>query len=259
MKTQVLSRLLSIGLLMALGCASTGGVPAMRDPDNRQNPFAASTGDLSYRPGLLDMYVDELANRVLLVLPAPDETGLVGSYLYLEGLTTGLGSNPIGLDRGQLGGSRGWAARRAPTRRLAQTEQGAYRLDMARSAVDTAACLSFPDNLEFEAVLTWEGEPKGDLVRQTAPTPEAITLVQHHSLVRLPDPGYTPRRFDPRMGSFEISFLDYAAPLDEPLRRQWIVRHRLERTEPAASKACAHHEAPSTSADRMGSGTPRST
>ncbi|MCP4905075.1 MAG: DUF5117 domain-containing protein, partial [bacterium] len=100
-----------------------------------------------------------------------------------------------------------------------------------RSAVDLEACLAFPDNLEFEAVLTWEGEADGNFVRDTAPTPEAITLVQHHSLVRLPDNGYKPRVFDPRMGSFAISFLDYAAALDEPIRRQWIVRHRLERTD----------------------------
>ena len=41
---------------------------------------------------------------------------------------------------------------------------------------------------------------RGALVRETAPTAGAMTLVQHHSLVRLPDAGYKPRAFDPRAG-----------------------------------------------------------
>jgi hypothetical protein len=286
-------------LLFFAACASTGSPAA--PPRSSQEGLADSVAwgeavaDASLRSGLLDVYLDEAGGRVLLGLPAPSANGVVGSYLYIEGLTTGLGSNPVGLDRGQLGDSRVLEIRRighrvlfeqpnlgyraltddpaearatrqafatsvlwagdaevvdasgrslvdvtsflirdahGVARRLAETEQGKYALDPARSAIDFEACLAFPDNLEFEAVLTWHGEAEGDFVRDTAPTPDAITLVQHHSLVRLPDDGYQPREFDPRMGSFAVSFLDYAAALDEPIRRQWIVRHRLERTDP---------------------------
>lgn len=41
------------------------------------------------------------------------------------------------------------------------------------------------------------------------------------------------------MGSFAISFRDYAAPLDTPIEMQWIVRHRLERTDPSAASSPA--------------------
>ena len=103
---------------------------------------------------------------------------------------------------------------------LKETGQGDFALDAERSTVDLDACLAFPDNLEFEAILTYAGGGQiGDHVRSTSPTPDAITLVQHHSLIRLPDPGYQPREFDPRAGSFAITFHDYAAPLAALIER----------------------------------------
>jgi hypothetical protein len=99
------------------------------------------------------------------------------------------------------------------------------------------ACLVFRDNVEFEAVLTFHGTDPGAQVRATAPSPEWVTLVQHHSFVRLPDDGYRAREFDPRAGSSAISFADYAAPIGRPLKKSWIVRHRLQKTDPAAARS----------------------
>ncbi|HYN22502.1 MAG TPA: zinc-dependent metalloprotease, partial [Thermoanaerobaculia bacterium] len=67
--------------------------------------------------------------------------------------------------------------------------------------------------------------------------PGAMTLVQHHSLLKLPEPGYLPRRFDPRAGSFSVNFLNYAAPLAAPIDTRWIARHRLEKTDPTAERS----------------------
>ncbi len=120
---------------------------------------------------------------------------------------------------------------------LQRSGQGNYRLDDARSAVDLNAVLAFPRNLEFEAILTFAGSEPGGAVREVTPTPEAVSLVQHHSFVALPEPGYRPRNFDPRAGSFAISFQDYAAPLDAPLTKRWIVRHRLEKTDPTKKRS----------------------
>ncbi|MEJ2582447.1 MAG: DUF5117 domain-containing protein, partial [Acidobacteriota bacterium] len=116
-------------------------------------------------------------------------------------------------------------------------EQGVFSLDPSRSAIDLDACLVFPDNVELEALLTFHGEKPGRFVSDTTPSPEWVTLVQHHSFLRLPDDGYSPREHDPRAGSFAISFADYSVPLDRPIERRWIVRHRLEKTDPAAARS----------------------
>jgi len=84
--------------------------------------------------------------------------------------------------------------------------QGNYALDEARSALDSSQCFSFPENLEFEALLTYAGSEPGPEMRATPPAPGALSLVQHHSLIRLPDDGYRPRPFDPRSSSFTVSF-----------------------------------------------------
>ena len=65
-------------------------------------------------------------------------------------------------------------------------------------------------------------------------TPQAVTLREHHSFVELPDGNYKPRRLDPRAPSFGIEFYDYASPINEPVEKRWISRHRLEKKDPTA-------------------------
>lgn len=253
------------------------------------------------KPGLLTFYLDRQKGRAWLeVPPAKDKSGEVGSYLYQEALLSGLGSNPVGLDRGQLGDTRIITLRRVGGRvlveepnlkfralsedpaerravresfatsilwageitalspsgqalvdftpflvrdahgivaQLKSTGQGGWSLDAGRSVIDPESCLAFPENLEFEALLTYQSGEPGDLVRETAPTAEAVTLVQHHSLLRLPDPGYRPRLFDPRSGSYSVEFKNYAAPLAEPIDVRYLARHRLEKVDPQAPRS----------------------
>jgi hypothetical protein len=58
---------------------------------------------------------------------------------------------------------------------------------------------------------------------------------QHHSFIELPDGNFRPRAFDPRSGYFGHSYVDHAAPLGEPMRKQFIHRHRLDKRDPAAA------------------------
>jgi hypothetical protein len=296
---------------MALSFATLTACSAVTPPDSaaeatrssRQKApdFAAKVAGLEHRTGLFDLYVDRVAGKLWAVLPAPaGSDGVIGDYLYVEGIVTGLGSNPVGLDRSQLGGSRVVRLRRVGSRilleepnlgfraisedpeevaavresfatsvlwataiagedsagrllidltgfvmrdahavvaRLANSGQGSFSLDRERSAIDFAACLAFPKNLEFEALLTFAGSKPGAEVRSVAPHPNSISLVLHQSLLELPPDGYRPREQDPRMGSFAVEFADYAAPLDRPLMRRWIVRHRLEKTDPTAASS----------------------
>lgn len=118
--------------------------------------------------------------------------------------------------------------------RLKQLKQGTYKLDEKRSALWLERTKNFPKNSEFEALLTFEGNPEGDELRSVAPTPEAVSLRMHHSLVGLPGPGYRPRAFDPRSGYYPMGYQDYASPISQPLTKRFIFRHRLEKKNPGA-------------------------
>ncbi|MFQ5350242.1 MAG: zinc-dependent metalloprotease, partial [Thermoanaerobaculia bacterium] len=284
------------GAVLAAAIATAGALGA------EDAGFAERTAKLEPRRGLLTLWVDDATGGIWLEVPPGAADGLVGEYLHVEGLVSGLGSNPVGLDRGQLGrtrrvrlrrvggkllleqrnlGFRALAAEAAERRAtvesfatsvlwagpiesvdadgrglvdltpfllrdvhdvpaaMAAANQGEFRLDPERSAVDLARCLAFPDNLELAALRPDASDAPGPLVRGTAASGAAVTLSQHHSFLRLPVEGYEPRVFDPRSGSFAVAFADYAAPLDEPIERRWIVRHRLARNESGAAVSAA--------------------
>ncbi len=69
-------------------------------------------------------------------------------------------------------------------------------------------------------------------MRGVAINPEAVTLRQHHSFIRLPDDGYRIRLADPRIGVNGPTIYDYATPIDEDLRVRLAARHRLQKRNP---------------------------
>ena len=254
--------------------------------------IAEKTKDLERNDGYFPYYWDANEGKIWLEIPRLEE-----EFLYVESLATGLGSNPVGLDRGQLGSehvvrfervgpkvllkqrnlrfralSEDSAEQRAVEQSFAesilwgtkveaeangtilvdatdflmrdahdvigtlrQSDQGDFSLDDSRSAMYLPRCKAFPENTEFEVTLTFAGRNPGRHVRQTSPIPQAVTLRQHHSFIKLPDDGYTPRKYDPRNSSFGISFADYATPIDQPLEKRWISRHRLKKQNPRAA------------------------
>jgi hypothetical protein len=255
--------------------------------------IAAKTAGMEKWPGYMPLYWDAKAGRLWL------EIGDWGAeFLYVNSLPAGVGSNDIGLDRGQLGGTRvvRWERSgpkvlltesnygfRAVTSdedqqrtvresfaesviwgfevaaegengrvlvdatefflrdahevagTLRRTNQGNFRLDATRSAFYLPRTKNFPLNTEVEATLTFTGDEPGQWLQQVVSTPQAVTVRQHHSFVKLPEPGYKMRRFDPRSGYFGISFKDYATPIGEPLVKRYIARHRLEKKDPTAA------------------------
>lgn len=119
--------------------------------------------------------------------------------------------------------------------RLRGSQQGNYTLDKSRSAFYLPRTKNFPDNSEFEVTLTFSGQPQGAYIRSVTPTPSSVTVREHHSFVRLPDNKYKPRKFDPRAGYFSMSYYDYATPIDQPIEKRFINRHRLEKKDPRAA------------------------
>jgi hypothetical protein len=122
----------------------------------------------------------------------------------------------------------------------ALVKQGSYKLDAARSAIAIDGVRVFPKNTEVEAVLTFASDApaKGSFVGEVAPDPHALTLREHQSFLELPEPGYTPRRYDPRAGFFQFAYRDYAAALGQPLDQMFILRHRLIKQDPACLTSC---------------------
>ncbi|MBN9501864.1 MAG: zinc-dependent metalloprotease [Armatimonadetes bacterium] len=111
---------------------------------------------------------------------------------------------------------------------------GDYTLDKDRSYLRPEGCFSFPDNLEWEAELTFKGNGHSP-VAETSPKADVVTMIQHHSLVKLPSDGYRMRAFDPRSGFFGMDYYDFGAKLNEPLIKRVLCRHRLEKTDPNAA------------------------
>ena len=71
-------------------------------------------------------------------------------------------------------------------------------------------------------------------VGSVTPTPDAVTLREHHTFAELPDSNYRPRIDDPRAGYGGLQYVDYAAPLGTPMVQRFVRRHRLEKVDPSA-------------------------
>lgn len=246
--------------------------------------------------GFFTFYYDSSNDKVFL-----EVENLNDEFLYVSSLSEGIGSNDIGLDRGQLGGERVVKFQKAGNkllliqpnlnyraitdnieekksvkeafaksvlhgfiiketkkgkflvdatsffmqdahgvaRRLAGNQQGNYALDKSKSAFNLERTKAFPKNVEFDVMLTFKGNPKGYNIMSVTPTASLVTVHQHHSFVELPDKNYKPRVFDPRSGSFSMSYMDYAVPVNESITKRFITRHRLQKKYPNAAISAA--------------------
>jgi hypothetical protein len=115
---------------------------------------------------------------------------------------------------------------------IAGAKQGSYNFDAGKSGIYAEMCKSFPKNTEFQAVITLTGTKPGQYLRSVVPTPEHVTMHQHHSFVKLPDAGFKPRVFDPRIGYGGIEFFDYSSSIDQPIVKKFVSRHRLSKKDP---------------------------
>lgn len=120
---------------------------------------------------------------------------------------------------------------------LAQGGARGFRLVENLSAPDLSSVKVFPDNIEMEAMQTFQSETPGPEVSSLAPDARQLTLTVHHSFVRLPEPGYVPRRFDIRSGSMGPQVMDFGAKLGDPVVYTLANRFRLEKTDPAAARS----------------------
>jgi hypothetical protein len=247
------------------------------------------TKDMKLYKGFFNFYYDESNDKIFVEVSSLDE-----EFLYVNSLAAGVGSNDIGLDRGQLGTTAVVKFQKAGNKllliqpnlkyraitdnieekksveeafaqsvlfgfeivetnlnnylidvskfflrdahgvssKLKRSNQGSYSLDLSKSAFYLDRTRAFPKNVEFEAILTFTGEAKGGFIRSVTPNSSLVSIRQHHSFIELPDENYNPRKYDPRSGAIGTSYLDYATPVEESIKKRFIIRHRLEKKDP---------------------------
>lgn len=250
---------------------------------------------LNRQIGFFDFSYEEATGKIFLYV---DISGQIEKeFLYINSLSAGIGSNDIGLDRGQLGDERlvyfkkmgdklmliqpnlayrsssenkleqqsiaqafaksvlyGFTIYKTTpthyvlditsfllqdthgvTQRLQASKQGNFKIDTQRSAIALERTKNFPKNTEFDVMLTFSGTPKGRWIRSVTPSPNSVTVHQHHSFVALPEEPFQTRRFDPRSGAIPFSYNDYSTPVNESTEKIFALRHRLEKKDPEAA------------------------
>ncbi len=112
---------------------------------------------------------------------------------------------------------------------------GEWKQDAARSAFQFERTGAFPRNTEIEAVLTFASDKAPPAVAAVLPDGRTMSLRIHHTFMKLPEPGYRPRAFDPRIGFIPLRRLDHTAPFTEPIEKFLAMRWRLEKKDPSAA------------------------
>ncbi|MGH9740856.1 MAG: zinc-dependent metalloprotease [Candidatus Acidiferrum sp.] len=283
----------SFRYLFALSLLCVLAIGAAARPDVAKTPtISEKTAGMEKWPGYFNLYWDAKQGKLWLEIKKWND-----EFLYQSSLPAGIGSNDIGLDRGQLGKtaivrfersgpkvlliqenleyravtsdaderkavhdsfaeSALWGFTVAAEENgdalvdatdfflrdahgipetLRREKQGSYKLDPSRCAIYLPRTKSFELNTEVEATLTFSGDDPGPWVREVTPSPDSITIREHHSFVQLPPPGYKPRAYDPRSSFFGIVYKDYATPVSEPIVKRFIARHRLAKKDPTAA------------------------
>jgi hypothetical protein len=120
---------------------------------------------------------------------------------------------------------------------LKASKQGGFRQVADLGYVDAGETQTFPENVELEAHQTYASDEPGREVTGIAPDGKSLTFTVHHSLIKLPEPGYQPRLYDPRVGAFNDVIANYGAPLTQPVVYRLAHRFRLEKTDPSAARS----------------------
>ncbi|HXJ59819.1 MAG TPA: zinc-dependent metalloprotease [Verrucomicrobiae bacterium] len=125
----------------------------------------------------------------------------------------------------------------------AKSRVGAQGADKARSFLDGVK--AFPDNIETKVLMTYSLSGGPGAFSTNAPLPltrrdpsqSAVSVLLHHSMVRLPEQPMHPRRHDARVGFFNVAFEDYGTAEHQVEQIRYITRWRLEKTDPTAEKS----------------------
>ena len=184
---------------------------------------------LDARPGFLSTFVDTSDNRVLVELPAPGEDGVMVEMIHAARLTAGLGSNPVGLDRGWGEPGRIVRMRRFGDRVVVEEVNLAYRADPQNPLEARAVAESFATSFIASLPIEDEDEDGGGVVVDLTPflTSDHLNLVQYLK--------------DREQGSFTVAedrtFVDTSEVLSFPDNLEVDVFFTLTSTDPGREVA----------------------
>jgi len=165
-----MKKLLLLPLILLLGSCEP-----RKNSEVKQNPLAG----FELREGVFNLHVNKKTNKIYARLPKVDEDGVSLRLIHSARLTAGLGSNPVGLDRGWGEGGRVIVFRRMGDKMIMEEENLRYRANVNNPLEARAVKESFARS--FIAALPIISDPrKGALVDMTEfLTSDSLNLVQY--------------------------------------------------------------------------------
>ena len=180
-----------------------------------ENPRFRATGGDDVQRGARDSFPASTVWMTDIISTAPDGSTVIDIAPFLTRDAVGIAA----ALNSPAGGGKGF--------KLAET----------LSAADPASVKVFPDNIEMEAVQTYQSDAPGEEVSEIAPDARQVSFAVHHSLIRLPPPGYRSRRFDIRSSANGTQVFDFGTPLGQDVVYALANRFRLEKIDPGAPRS----------------------
>jgi hypothetical protein len=165
-------RLCPLILLLFPSCMHPLGLQQEPSPWlNEVGSFAEHVLNAERQAGLFWTWVDRERGKLFIELPAPQTTDegkqLLAECLYVEGLTSGLGSNDVGLDRGQVGATRVLQFRELAGQLLLEVPNLAFRALSSDSDERQATVQSFATSVLWSTPILAVDEQGNRLVDMT--------------------------------------------------------------------------------------------
>ena len=113
---------------------------------------------------------------------------------------------------------------------------GEFRFVPELSAADPSFVKAFPKNVELAARITFRSDEPKQEMNNILPGDNTLSVMERHSLIALPDPGYL-QRTDPYGYTIAQQQVDFSKPLGTPIVSDLARRFRLEKVDPAALRS----------------------
>src|SRR5580658_2987540 len=160
--SSVLAALLLLTVLSAAAQAAPSNSTPASKSDDAVPSIAARTSSMQRMPGLLPLYWDSKSGKLYLEIPHLNE-----EVLYVDSLPFGVGSNDLGLDRGQMSESRIVRFERTGPKVLLIEPNEAFRASSSDPAEQLAVRQSFPESVLAGFKVEAEGKETAVLVDAT--------------------------------------------------------------------------------------------